>query len=208
MKVISFISQKGGCGKTTLATNLSVIASLNGLKVGLIDVDPQGSASCWGDDREQEYPNVVAPQAHRLVKEIEGAEKQGFDLIIIDTPGELEKATYESASKSDLIIIPVQPSFLDIRTIGNTKKIIEDYAVNSFAILTRTSSNGIEEEGAEDAIKEMGLNISSSRIGDRIAFKRAFSAGLSVVEFEPEGKASAEINILWQQVSNILGLTT
>ena len=52
MKVLSIVSQKGGTGKTTLATHLSVEAERNGHTIALIDLDPQASAAKWGDHRE------------------------------------------------------------------------------------------------------------------------------------------------------------
>ena len=52
MKVLSIVSQKGGTGKTTLATHLSVEAERNGHTIALIDLDPQASAAKWGDHRD------------------------------------------------------------------------------------------------------------------------------------------------------------
>ncbi|MBW4458110.1 MAG: ParA family protein [Nostoc indistinguendum CM1-VF10] len=66
MKTIAIASRKGGTGKTTLAVNLGVAAFLNKKQVALIDLDPQGSLSSWGDSREDESPAVVSAQASRL----------------------------------------------------------------------------------------------------------------------------------------------
>ena len=60
MKTISFISQKGGVGKTTLAIHLAVAFAADGLNVAILDLDPQASAAEWKDFREEEMPGVIA----------------------------------------------------------------------------------------------------------------------------------------------------
>ena len=75
MKTISFISQKGGVGKTTLAIHLAVAFAADGLNVAILDLDPQASAAEWKDFREEEMPGVIAIPSSRLpkvLKELEG----------------------------------------------------------------------------------------------------------------------------------------
>ena len=66
MKTIAVISQKGGAGKTTIALNLAVAAVRSGHQSAVIDIDPQASAKCWHDLRQDEAPVVVSVQAARL----------------------------------------------------------------------------------------------------------------------------------------------
>jgi len=73
MKTIAFICQKGGTAKTTGAINLAVEALAYGLKVVLIDLDPQVSASNWFDLREDPEPAIVAPQVPHLGRVLEQA---------------------------------------------------------------------------------------------------------------------------------------
>jgi chromosome partitioning protein len=75
VKTISFISQKGGVGKTTLAIHLAVAFASDGLNVAILDLDPQASAAEWKDFREEEMPGVIAIPSSRLpkvLKELEG----------------------------------------------------------------------------------------------------------------------------------------
>src|SRR5215212_5857112 len=66
MKIISVVCQKGGAGKTTIATNLAVLAERAGYRTVLFDLDPQATAAKWGDKRSGTPPDVVAAQAGRL----------------------------------------------------------------------------------------------------------------------------------------------
>ena len=59
MRVVSIVSQKGGAGKTTIAVNLAVAALASGEKGTIIDIDPQATASNWGDRRQTEFPLII-----------------------------------------------------------------------------------------------------------------------------------------------------
>ena len=83
MKVIALISQKGGSGKTTLATSLATQGYIEGLKTLLIDLDPQGSSYKWGKRRTIPAPTVMTAQAVGLEQILEGAKEQGVDLVVI-----------------------------------------------------------------------------------------------------------------------------
>ena len=64
MKVLSIVSQKGGTGKTTLATHLSVEAERNGHTTALIDLDPQASAAKWGITAKQVLRRLLQHPHH------------------------------------------------------------------------------------------------------------------------------------------------
>jgi cellulose biosynthesis protein BcsQ len=65
MKTLAIISQKGGVGKTTLATALAVAAEKTGRAAAVFDLDPQASAAFWHDTREADSPAVIATPAAR-----------------------------------------------------------------------------------------------------------------------------------------------
>src|SRR5689334_11528076 len=87
MLVITLAAQKGGAGKTTLATNLAVQAETSGQRTLLIDLDPQGSATSWYNDRPTETPKLIAIAAHEVAQAITKAKAVGFAVAILDTPG-------------------------------------------------------------------------------------------------------------------------
>src|SRR3954453_21675645 len=86
MKVLSLISQKGGVGKTTLATALAVAATQDGKRVVMMDLDPQASAPFWMDTRKDEALAVTSIPASRLAHVLAAAGDAGADLAIVDTP--------------------------------------------------------------------------------------------------------------------------
>ena len=95
MKKIAILGQKGGSGKTTIATALAVRAAQDGHSVALFDLDPQGSATRWAERREGENPAVVSCQIFMLEKMLAKAEEGGADFAFIDTPGKIEQAAIE-----------------------------------------------------------------------------------------------------------------
>src|SRR3954470_10592398 len=96
MKIISLVCQKGGAGKTTIATNLAVLAERAGHPTVLLDLDPQATAAKWGDKREGTPPDVVAAQAGRLGRLLDDARRQGAEVVIIDTAPQADTAALEA----------------------------------------------------------------------------------------------------------------
>src|SRR5580692_6942656 len=85
MKVIAIISQKGGAGKTTLAVHLAAAAAAAGHTTAIIDLDPQATATSWGDRREATLPEVISGQAVRLPALLKAAQDNGADFLVLDT---------------------------------------------------------------------------------------------------------------------------
>ena len=102
MKTVAIASQKGGTGKTTTAVHLATAATLAGYHAVVIDLDPQGSAATWGDDRGEAAPEVISGQASRLDVFLESAAKEGFDLVAIDTGPAADAAARRCAERADL----------------------------------------------------------------------------------------------------------
>ncbi len=117
MYTIALVGQKGGTGKTTLAENLAVAATQAGRSVAVIDLDPQTTATNWGDRREAETPTVVSCQVARLRYVLTEAEKNGVEFIFLDGPGKNAEATLEAAKAADLVLVPIQPIINDIETL-------------------------------------------------------------------------------------------
>jgi len=119
METISFISQKGGAGKTTLALNLAGAANIDGLQSVVVDLDPQASAKGWHDQRN-EAPVVISTHATRLAEVIDTVREHDADLCIIDTAPHSETVALAAAKAADLILIPCRPAVFDLRAISSS----------------------------------------------------------------------------------------
>ena len=87
MKVISLQSQKGGAGKTMLAVSLAVAAEREGLSAVVVDLDPQASASAWGDLRQSDRPSIAAIPPARLAQALHPAREAAADIVFIEGDG-------------------------------------------------------------------------------------------------------------------------
>jgi chromosome partitioning protein len=197
MRIIALISQKGGTGKTTLALHLAVAA---GSKSAVIDLDPQASASAWRDLRRIESPPVVSVQPSRLSQALKAAEEAGASLVVIDTAPHSEGSALAAARAADMIVIPCRPALLDLRAVASSVDIVQlaHKAEATAVVINACPPRGSLPDEAEGALKGYGLAIAPVRIGNRNAFVRALIEGLTAEEWEPKGKAAAEIEALYK----------
>lgn len=198
MKIISLISQKGGAGKTSLTVHLAVIAEANGKKTAIIDLDPQGSASDWGESREADEPEVLIAQAKQLPKMVEAAQNAGIDFLFIDTAPHSESSALEAARISDLILIPCRPSILDIRAIKQSRDLALLASKPYFAVLNAVPPRSSLTDEARVGIESLKIPLCEIEIGMRQSFIRSLVDGCTASEIEPKGKAAIEIEELYQ----------
>ena len=193
MLTVALVSQKGGAGKTTLATNLSVASGLAGSPAVVIDLDPQASAAAWADSRQSDAPVVVSAQASRLTEILGTARKHGAGLVFIDTAPHAESAALAAARAADLVLVPCRPSILDLRAVAASRDIALLAGTPATGILCATPARGPLAGEARGALEAGGLAVSPCSIGQRAAFVHAMTRSLGVQEHEPGGKAAAEI---------------
>lgn len=206
MKVLSLISQKGGVGKTTLATAIAVAASNDGKQVALFDLDDQASACFWSDIRESELPAVKDVKAVRLSVYLQSMQQAGCDLVVIDCPPVHRDIALEAAAPADFVLIPTKPDLFDIRSMQMTVKLIATLNKLSSVVLTFCPPNGPEVPGAREAIKQIGATLCPIEVGLRKSYARAQQTGRSAQEFEPNGKAANEIIELYKYSCIQLGI--
>lgn len=201
MKILSIISQKGGVGKTTLATALAVAAETDGRSAALFDLDPQASATFWHDTRESDRPAVAAAPPARLPHLLKAAGESGCDLAIIDAPPFAKDIAYEAASHADFVLIPTKPAVLDVMATTKTLELVRHYNKRSAIVLTFCPPAGREIQDTIDAVNQLGATLCPVRIGNRIAYARAQQTGHVAQEIEPQGKAAREIRELYEYTS-------
>jgi chromosome partitioning protein len=209
MKVISLICQKGGTSKTTAAINLAVEATACGLEVALIDLDPQVSACDWKDIRGDKPPVVAATPVPHLTRALKAASEAGADLAIVDTAGRTNDAAAAAARAADLVLIPLQPSLIDLKTLGATLEIIRLAGGKpTRAVLTRVRSVGTRHEETTAWLMEQGVEVCPVSLGERVTYQDSYAQGLGVLEAEPTGKAAEEIRQVYLYACSLLGLST
>src|SRR5262249_17731961 len=142
MRVISFVNQKGGTGKSVVAINLAVAAQLNGEKVCLIDLDKQGTVANWYATRAAEKPAVLnADQIPSLRDALTQLAASGFTLAIIDTKGEDSHGTRGAMQQADLCLIPIRPAGPDLHATRPTTNALRTMGRDFALIINQASSN-------------------------------------------------------------------
>ncbi len=201
MKTVAVISQKGGVGKTTLATALAVAAGESGRQAAVFDLDPQASATFWYDTREASSPAVASIQPARLEHMLAAAHESGCDLAIIDTPPFAKDNAFEAAEHADFILIPSRPAVFDAKAVVKTLAVVRTYGKPFAVVLTFCQPFGTEAADAAEAVTNLGAELCPVRIGNRIAYSRAQQTGLAAQEIDPGGKAAEEIKQLYEFIA-------
>ncbi|MEM8987562.1 MAG: ParA family protein [Pseudomonadota bacterium] len=198
MRVIVFASQKGGSGKTTLSGHIAVEAERAGAgPVALIDTDPQGSLAKWWNVRKDPQPAFVQSVFSNLFQDLDQARNEGFRLVVIDTPPAVTRAISEVVSFADLVVLPTRPSPHDMRAVGPTVDIVEArgkpmvFVVNSAPMKARITSE------AAIALSQHGT-VAPTVIHQRVDFAASMIDGRTVMEIDPAGRSSKEIQELWK----------
>jgi chromosome partitioning protein len=209
--IILIGGEKGGTGKTTIATNLAAMRALAGRDVLLIDTDPQGSANYWAQSRDEEEitPRVACVQkfGKGLPMEVKDLSHRYQD-IIIDAGGRDSAELRASLTVTEKVYIPILPSQFDIWTLDQMDKLVEiskafNPDLQAKIIIGRSSANPSVHE-SEDTEKLLGdfpnLGFANIIIRDRIAYRKAAKDGLAVVELKPkDSKAVEEMEAFYQE---------
>jgi len=214
MYTVAFLTQKGGAGKTTLASSLAVAAAAAGEAVVALDFDPQGSLTRWGKRR------LTAKVAHRVIVDqfetvrlarfgavLDGLADAGFTLVVLDTAGADTEAARLIAERADLCLLPSRPTHLDLETTAATFRAIY-LAKRKAAFVLNQCPPTYRGSRASDAAKELAALgvLAEPMLSARIDFQDAVAAGLGVTEHAPQGRAAQEIETLWAWVRHQLQL--
>lgn len=201
MRVIAVMNLKGGASKTTTTVHAAVEAMRRGLRVLVIDTDhPQNSAAMWAGARGGEAPTVIVAHAHRLKATIEQARVDGFQLVLIDTAPRLGPDAVDIANLADRVVVPVRPDPFDLAAVQETIEIVKQAEVDTLLFLACCPPRGVEVDETREVLLASGLPVAKSSIGHRRTFTRAVLSGKAAAEFEPRGKAAAEMRALIDEV--------
>ena len=206
--VITVAQQKGGAGKTTLAANLAV-ALANGRRVALLDADPQKSLSRWRSLRGQREGTraavgFVEVTAWRIGIELDRIAR-AHDLVVIDSPPQIDTDAGQAGRAADLVLVPLQPSPPDLWAAEGTLKLAASERRAARLVLNRAPVGMKLRTAIEAEITARGLPKLAAALGKRAAFASSFAVGLSVIEAAPRSVAAAEMAALAAEVMVLAG---
>jgi len=205
--VITVAQQKGGTGKTTLAANLATCLA-GGRRVALLDIDPQRSLTRWfGVRSARERP--AAPltlsdvSGWRLAAELQRL-RQEHDIVIIDTPPQIDTDARLAIRGADLVLIPIQPSEPDAWAAEGTLKLAADEKRRAAIVFNRVPPSSKLRDTIAERLIGRGLPLLAVSLGNRTAFATAFAEGLGVTETMPRSTAAAETRALLDELMGLL----
>ncbi|MDE2103123.1 MAG: ParA family protein [Patescibacteria group bacterium] len=211
MQIVAILSQKGGGGKTTFATNLAAAHAAAGHATLLLDMDPQQSALVWDGWRDKEASPTRAPlyvwSAGRgnIVDKITEAKAKRVGLVIIDTPPASDPESELAARSAHLVLVVVQTSAFDLATLEETFSLPALSSRPSIIVLNRVPTSGAEGADARGIIKRLGYEIAPVYLSDRAVFRRAPIDGLGAVEAErASGAGAREVEAVHKWVMSTL----
>lgn len=201
MKVISFVTQKGGSGKSTLCISLAVAALEAGKSVCILEMDRQATITEWAQTRTSELPEVAQTTADRLDTIIPRLQSADYDYVFIDTPGVDNPGTVAAIRAADLCIVPCRPTPADLRAFKPTLAAIQRLAKEFAFVLNQTPPRSYRVRDTAEGLAVLGM-IADTNIVMRNDHQDAVGAGQGVTEYNPEGPAAEEVRRLWAWIEN------
>ncbi len=199
MKILTFVSQKGGAGKTTLAASCGVYAQERGFRVCLMEMDKQGSMKDWHADRQKlgftEPDFVFIDQAPKLKTSLQ-AIREAFDLVIIDTKGEDSAFTSGAIGAADFCALPTRPLGVDLKACLPTVRTIIASGKSFGFILNQAPARSKRTDDTQRALSTLGI-VADTVMVNRLDHADAVAAGYGVTEFRKDSPAAEELRSLW-----------
>jgi len=203
--ILAITNQKGGTGKSTIATNLAVCFARTGVEVLLVDADPQHSALDWRTDRPDEVPliHVVGLPVDNLHRGIPPLAKK-FTVLLIDGGGRITTAARAAVSVADFVLVPTLPSKPDLLSTQDfLTQVLEEVrtlkTVRAGLVLNRCKSTVLSTR-AEEQVRALAYPTFTTALHDYTAYGEAYALGLGVVEYAPATKAAKEIGALFAEL--------
>ncbi|WP_075881863.1 ParA family partition ATPase [Vreelandella massiliensis] len=204
MKTIAVLNQKGGSGKTTIATHLATALHRAGHDILLVDSDPQGSARDWAAVREDQPVPVVGIDRPTIGRDLKNLARKEF--IVIDGAPQAADLAASAIKAADFVLIPVQPSPYDIWATSDLVELVKqrieitDGKLQAAFVVSRAIKGTRIGSEVSNALYEYELPVLESRITQRVIYPTTAATGTSVFEEDPNGPAAAEINALMDEM--------
>ncbi len=184
-KVITVAQQKGGAGKTTLAVNLGVTLMRDGLRVAVIDTDPQGSLGRWfmtrreaRDDPGVEFATASAWGVNYECEKLRNA----ADVVIVDTPPKADADLRPALREADLVLVPVASSHVDLWATEGVLDLARRAGKPALVVLNRARARTRLGAEVAAAAAELGAEVAQPQIANRVAYAQSLGDGLGAAE--------------------------
>lgn len=208
MKVIAVLNQKGGSGKTTIATAIARALQVAGHDVLLVDSDPQGSARDWAAVREDQPLTVVGLDRPTIERDLKNIARKDF--VVIDGAPQAADLAVSAIKAADFVLIPVQPSPYDIWATADLVDLVKqrmeltDGKLKAAFVVSRAIKG--TKIGAEvgEALAGYELPVLQSRVTQRVTYPSTAAQGLTIFDAEPGGDAVREINRLVDELIQMM----
>ncbi len=206
--IVAIVNQKGGVGKTTLATNIATKLHLDGAKVLLVDSDPQGSARDWYELGDSGLKVIGMDRPKSLERDLKSI-SESFDWVIIDGVPQIKEMSIAAIKCADLLIIPVQPSQYDIMATMDLVDIIKARQEvtkgkpKAYFCVSRIISNTSLGKEVFKALDDLGLPVMESSTTQRIAYSENIAQGKTVFDTS-NNQAKEEITNIVNEMKRIL----
>lgn len=203
-------SEKGGTGKSTVATNLAVEYAIRGNAVLLVDADKQRSAAKWSAYREEDghAPRVISVEKLGAINETIAELSTHYDVTIVDVAGKDSSELRSAMIVADQLVLTTQSSQFDLDTIEDMNELVGQARIlnpklRARALLTRVPTNWFETESTDGRgylSSFENIELLESQIHERKVYRDAVSKGQSVVELK-DLKARNEIKALAEELA-------
>ena len=202
-RIVTVAQQKGGAGKTTLAAHLAVAWAKQGHKVGIVDIDPQGSLTKWFAERAR-VKDAVAIELRcvggwRVQGEVEKLSKL-VDIVVVDSPPHAETESKIAVRSADLVLVPAQPSPMDLWATKVTLDLAKAEKRPALVILNRMPARGKLADQMRSRYAELGTPVADTVLGSRVAFASSMLEGKGISELGGAGAAGQEMTALAAEI--------
>ncbi len=206
--IILIGSEKGGVGKSTLATNFSVYLTLLGKDVILVDADKQRTSSNWADDRRKSnLPIVESVSKYDNIRHTVKDLQKRYEYVIVDAQGRDSIELRTGLLSANICITPVQPSQADLDTIYKMVNITQtaketNEELKTYSIISRAPNTSTEITEARQCLSNVKeIQLLNHVVYDRRIYRDALGMGKSVLEMEND-KAIQELKLVCQEIFN------
>lgn len=219
MRVIVCAGQKGGTGKTTAAISVACELSARGLRVLVVDADPQNSARTWigvGARQGHALPTAVSMGSDMHQPGQLDALASAYDVVVIDCPSRIDdrvgavmrSALLFAGARGGMAVLPCGPGAMDVWALGDTIEAVQAAqglmpGLRAGILITRKTQRTVVGDQARAVLEASALPILRAELYYRMAYQEAPAAGLGTAQYRPGSQAAAEIQTLATELMEV-----